>query len=762
MVKKFINIKNTGRFLNYSSSGDVELRRYNLFFAENGRGKTTLCAILRSLQTARPEYILERKTLGATGDPQVKILLANNDVAAFDGKTWDKSFPSIEIFDSAFINANVFVGDYVDLEQKRNLYRVIIGSQGVTLASQVEQLDDAIRTKNTDIATRRTVLQQQTPRSIKTLEAFLNIAIDSDIDAKIIEKTKELVAAQRGNEIKTKNLLSKLVLPAIPATMKSILSKGIEGVGEDAERLVAQQIQSHKMHDKGEEWLSQGANYIQGDRCPFCGQGLSGNVLIAAYRAFFSEAYRQFQCEISALKQDVETAFGAEFISDIEKTIIQNNAALEFWKQFVSIQLHPIDFDIEIKKPLQELGQAALALVTKKASSPLEEITSNDTFFDKEKALQQVNEKLSAYNNAIQAANTAIQGKKDKTLILNQATVETALDHLKAVRHRHTPEISALCAQYQSALDEKKALELQKSAAKTKLDQHAESIITHYEKRINDLLKGFNAGFSVANVKRSYSGGTASSTYQILINGTPVDLGDSSTPIGTPCFRSTLSAGDKNTLAFAFFLAQLEQDNKKSEKIVVFDDPFNSQDRSRRTRTKELIKKCGQECKQILVLSHDPYFLKHLWDSIPAAEERTLQLSRVGPSNTAIEEWDIEKETQEGYFQDHAALTAYLQEGSKNLRDIARKIRPVLEGYCRYRFPGQFTDKEWLGDMIAKIREKGNDHQLFSLLEELASINDYSKKYHHDTNQAKADTEPIDDGELQSFVKRTLNIVGGY
>jgi wobble nucleotide-excising tRNase len=762
MIKKFIGIKNTGRFMNYSSAGDVELRRYNLFFAENGRGKTTLCAILRSMQTAAPEYIIERTTLGATGNPEVKILLENKDVAAFDGKAWNKSLPSIEIFDSTFINDNVFIGDYVDFEQKRNLYRVIVGSQGVALAAKVDQLDENIRAKNSDIAIRRAALQQQTPYSIKTIEAFLTIAADLDIDAKILDKTNELAAVKRSNEIKTKDILSKLPLPALPATFKAILKKGIEGIGKNAEQRVAQQIQSHKMHDEGGEWLSQGVGYIQGERCPFCGQGVSGNALVAAYRAFFSEGYRQLQAEIVGLKQDIETAFGAQSLSDIGKTIIRNDAAAEFWKQFSSLQLPPITFATDIKIQVQEFWKAALALVTKKASSPLEEVTPDAAFTEKENLLQQVTAKLSAYNTAIDAANTAIQNKKDKTLALSQTTVETALAQFQAVKHRHTPEVSALCTQYQSALDDKKTLDQQKAAAKTQLDQHAESIIGHYEKRINDLLKGFNAGFSIANVKRSYTGGTASSTYQILINGTPVDLGDSSTPVGTPCFRSALSAGDKNTLAFAFFLAQLEQDDKKAEKIVVFDDPFNSQDRSRRTRTKELIKKCGKECRQILVLSHDPYFLKHLWDSLSSAEGKTLQLSRVGPQNTAIEEWDIEKETQEGYFQDHAALIAYLQEGSKNLRDVAPKIRPVLEGYCRYRFPGQFTDKEWLGDMIAKIRDKGTDHQLFTLLEELESINDYSKKYHHDTNQAKADTEPIDDGELQSYVKRTLNIVGGY
>jgi hypothetical protein len=47
-------------------------------------------------------------------------------------------------------------------------------------------------------------------------------------------------------------------------------------------------------------------------------------------------------------------------------------------------------------------------------------------------------------------------------------------------------------------------------------------------------------------------------------------------------------------------------------------------------------------------------------------------------------------------------------------------------------------------------------------LEELECINDYSKKYHRDTNSGKVDSELINDGELQGYVKHTLDIVGGY
>lgn len=74
-IKKFLNISNVGRLVNCTQKGP-ELNRYNLFFAENGRGKTTLCAVLRSLQTGEHEHITERTTIApVTADPKVSIRL---------------------------------------------------------------------------------------------------------------------------------------------------------------------------------------------------------------------------------------------------------------------------------------------------------------------------------------------------------------------------------------------------------------------------------------------------------------------------------------------------------------------------------------------------------------------------------------------------------------------------------------------------------------------------------------------------------------
>lgn len=144
MLQRIVSIKNVGRFKNCAAVGDVTLNRFTLIFAENGRGKTTLCSILRSLSTNTPALILGRKTLGGDGKPEVQLLIGNNNITFRNG-VWSIAFPAIAIFDGAFVSENVFAGDVVDTEHKRNLYRVIIGDQGVKLAARMNDLDDRLK-----------------------------------------------------------------------------------------------------------------------------------------------------------------------------------------------------------------------------------------------------------------------------------------------------------------------------------------------------------------------------------------------------------------------------------------------------------------------------------------------------------------------------------------------------------------------------------------------------------------------------------------
>ncbi|MBP7726595.1 MAG: AAA family ATPase [Candidatus Bipolaricaulis sp.] len=767
MIEKIVQIKNIGRFLGYAAKGDVTFRKLTLIYAENGRGKTTLCAILRSLQSGRPEFISERKTLGATDAPFVHIRLNNADYR-FDGNAWTNSHPDILIFDSVFVNENVYSGDYVEHEHKKNLYRVIVGAQGVQLAKQIEDLDRQIRDVNADLREKKESISKHVPAGI-AFDDYLRWQLLVDIEEQIRQKTEELSnrqrAAEKADEIQAKELFVKIQLPSLPSDFSVVLSKQLTNIFPDAERKVREQIARHQMEHQGESWLSQGLPYVKDDQCPFCGQGVQANELIAAYRSYFSAAYRDLKQEVAQLDQRVNSAIGEAALSSVQQAIAKNAVLLEFWRQFTTVDLPDISFP-DIQQKYATLREKCLELTGRKHESPTEPVTLD---VELTTALEEVNALRTAvdkYNAAVHAANSRVNEQK-ATAACSQpeiTPVENDLAQLEARKKRFEPEIAKACQSYEDEVAKKASLEKQKEHIRKQLDQYCEDIIHTYEQSINEYLDHFNTGFRITNTRHLYRGGTPSSLYQIEINSKALDLGDASTPAGTPCFKTALSSGDRSTLALAFFLAVLKQDSDIGRKIVVFDDPFTSLDRFRRTSTQQHIQRLLNIAQQVIVLSHDAHFLKLLYDECPLAttNTKTLQMSKTGNA-TVIGEWDIEAEARSSYEKDYRTLHAFYVERTGDPRAVATAIRPFLECLLRTRFPGHFQPEEWLGDFLAKIRaaDETSGLQLAKAdLPEIEAINDYSKRYHHQQN-SNADIEPINEDELHGYVKRTLRIVGG-
>jgi hypothetical protein len=66
-----------------------------------------------------------------------------------------------------------------------------------------------------------------------------------------------------------------------------------------------------------------------------------------------------------------------------------------------------------------------------------------------------------------------------------------------------------------------------------------------------------------------------------------------------------------------------------------------------------------------------------------------------------------------------------------------------------------------LGDMIGKIRNAAAGQALEAakpILSDLESLNDYTKRYHHDDNSVITGSGTPQDGELQPFAKLTLQL----
>lgn len=764
MLEKIVQIKSIGRFRNYAANGDVTFRKLTLVYAENGRGKTTLCAILRSLQTGQREFITERKTLADSTLSEVFLRLGGRDYRFANG-AWTGTHPDILIFDPVFVNENVYSGDYVEHEHKKNLYRAIVGARGVQLAQQIETLDGQIRDANLDLRTKREAVSKHVPQGI-SLDDYLHWQSVADIEEQLRSKTEELGArrraAEKASEILTKGMFAKVQLPSLPQDFTEVLAKQLADIVADAETKVREQIARHQMGNQGEPWLSQGMGYIKGDRCPFCGQGIHGNDLLAAYQSYFSITYNNLKQEVAHLAQRVNSAIGEASLGIAQQAIASNSALAEFWKQFATVDLPDLPFP-DIQNKYAALRERCLALAEGKQQAPTEPVSPDDSFHAAFAEVDAQRIAVDAYNNAVETANlrvneqkTAARSQPDITPLRNE------LAQLQVRKKRFEPEIAQACQAYQEAVTSKTALERQKETARQQLDQYCERIIETYEQSINEYLDQFNAGFRIKNTGHRYTGGTPSSHYQIEINSSALDLGDTRTPAGTPCFKTALSSGDRSALALAFFLAVLKQDADIGRKIVIFDDPFTSLDRFRRTCTQQLIQQLSESAKQVIVLSHDAHFLRLLFDDPSATNVKTLQMSRAGDT-TVIGEWDIQVETQSSFEKDFSALLGFYRERKGEPRSIARTIRPFLEGMLRTHFPGHFQANEWLGDFISKIRAadatNGLQHAKADL-DELDAINSYSKKYHHQQN-ASADSEPINDDELHGYVKRTLRLVGG-
>jgi len=197
----------------------------------------------------------------------------------------------------------------------------------------------------------------------------------------------------------------------------------------------------------------------------------------------------------------------------------------------------------------------------------------------------------------------------------------------------------------------------------------------------------------------------------------------------------------------------------RADKLIVFDDPFGSMDSFRRNHTIHQIHRCGEACGQVVVLSHEAGFLKLLWDRIPPADRKTLQLARIGEENTTIADWDIDRAVQARYRADIDTLQKFFSNGEGERMNVIQKIRPVLEGYCRNLYPTQFREQEMMGGIVRIIRDAGSAHPLHPIVEDLDELNMYCRRYHHSENEHAA-TEPIDDTELQGYVRRTLKLVG--
>ena len=98
--------------------------------------------------------------------------------------------PNLRIFDAEYIAENIYLGDAIGTDQRRNLCNVILGREGVAIAQEYHDLDTGITEKNNAIRDARRVLTTHIQAS--QVDTFIGLEADANIDDKIEAKRKEV------------------------------------------------------------------------------------------------------------------------------------------------------------------------------------------------------------------------------------------------------------------------------------------------------------------------------------------------------------------------------------------------------------------------------------------------------------------------------------------------------------------------------------------------------------------------------------------
>ena len=761
MIRRIRLLRNIGQFDLVDAAATIALGRLVLIYAENGRGKTTLAAVLRSLATGDATPITERRRLGAAHPPHVVIEVIQRDgepsQAVFQNGAWNRTLPHLVIFDDVFVDANVHSGLSVEPHHRQNLHEVILGARSVALSRRILELVSRTEDHNRALRERAAVITEEMRRGF-SVDDFCALPALQDIDAEIEATERALAAAREQNAVRTAVLFESIVLPSFDTTaINRILERSLDDL-DAAEARVRAHVST--LGAGGEEWLADGMQRLsrQGveGACPFCAQDLKGSTLIAHYRAYFSAAYSELKAEIAEALAYIRLTHSGDVQAGFERAVRVAGESRAFWSRFSDVPEIRVD-TARVVRTWNAARDAVTVALNAKQASPLERHTLNPQAQEAIAAYEAVRQEVSRLSDALLAANERIRVVQEQAAAANPETIARDLARLQATRDRHAPEIAALCSAYLEEKEAKAQTEKERAGARAALDEYRASAFPASQTAVNVYLRRFNAGFRLDRITSTSTRGGPACTYDVVINERPVSIGGSEQEEGEPTFGNTLSSGDRNTLALAFFFAALDQDPDLSSKVVVIDDPISSLDDYRSLTTVQEVRRFSERAGQVIVLSHDKRFLGRLWDGADRTTRTALEIVRQGGGST-LRSWDVSQESVTEHDRRHTRLREFVERGTGKQREIARDIRPHLEAFLRVACPEHFPPGMSLGRFVSLCLERvGQPDQMLdeAAVRELEELKEYANRFHHDTNPAW-ETEVINDAELRGFVERTL------
>lgn len=757
MLDRIQRITSVGLFNDISPVG-ISFKKISLIYGDNGRGKSTLASIMRSYTNATPITLIRRKTLNSAVSQAVDLQFTGGRRAKFENDVWDRKFTDFHVFDLDFVDTNVYSGGEIKPGHRQQLLSFALGQSAVNARTEFDAAN--VQATESSRVKRESEGKLLGYRGAMTLANYKRLQNIDNIDELITSNIAEQSKSHRIDTIRERAKLKKLTGLAINLDeFFSTMYKTVEQIDDKAGEVVNAHFQ-HLSSDGAEKWINDGQKFLTDNSCPFCSQNIEGHDLIAAYKSYYNMEYSNFIREIATLESKKNAILSKINIQVIEQEVQNILNSITTWAEELQLNLSPLDLE-KLSKLKNDFEGKLTDCVAIKSSSPLEKLTETYESECKE-ILDLFIEIFAEFNSKVDGLNNQIDEYKLNLENINIQTITAEHSRLTLIKTRHSKAVQDLIDEYDIAKADETAKSAIKDAKKDALNSIMQTTLGRYEASINALLQKFGASFTIEQITYTYRGtGEPRTEYGLKLRGKDITLQGADAG-----FRTCLSEGDKRTLAFAFFIAVISEDENLSNKIVLIDDPMCSFDTHRKQQTITELKNLNDRCKQLIILAHDAYFIKNVKDeflkrNVDPNHLALIKVTHAQGQYSNLIALDLDIECESPYYKNHRLVSGYVGGEQFNQRDVAIAIRPLLEGYLHRRFPGQIPPGKLFGEIVNMITTAQVDsplHNALSITNELNEINTYAGKFHHDTNPNAAN-EPVVHGELISYCTRSLKIL---
>lgn len=758
MLSKIV-IRNVGVLRAFDTPNAPKLDKLTLFYGRNGRGKSTLTSVLRAARDGEASTVLGRQSLGNGGvAPKVALVSAAGTIT-FDNGGWNTKGAPVEVFDTAFITDNVYAGELIELAHDRGLFSVIIGTDGVRLAKHLERFNVIAKTCATALKDAEAALADDVPSDMSK-EEFFALGPNPDYAKRLDAAERALKAVQQADKIASLKPLEALTMPELPADLPAVLIGTVADIEASARGRLLEHFKRFGFDKKGEAWISYGVEHIHDDACPLCGRDdVDADGMVTLYGQIFGETYKAHLGTITTASTELEDSLGEDTRTALANKMATNAEAAGKWAEYVALGKELPDAS-ELGAHIADAHREAKALLDRKRSSPLDVLQAVDEIAATGQSLDAARKLVEKYNAVVEAINEATK-KAVAAAPTTEAAATLARDNVKKRMARHAPGVQKRVDAYLAAKRRDQRARDMRTQVQKRLKKANEDAAAHYHQRVNHYLGRFGASFTISKITNSMQGNAGQADYGLLIKGETIPRGRGRQTAAIPTFRNTLSAGDKTTLALAFFLAKLDSDTTLNCKTLVIDDPLSSHDSHRRRETVNAIKDLCSRCLQVIVLSHDEFLLREVERRCVGVPCAAFQIDFDGgdewSSATAV---DLDKLCRAGHAKMVEELVAYVDHRHGDADEVVLKVRQALETHYRRSFAAYFAHDRNLGQIVRDIFDEGASHPCHRDLGRLDNCNDATCDKHHGDDAIVVVKRGVDPDELRVIAADALELIG--